>query len=152
MPAPMRFPLSLFAAGMLAGVAIFSAHATSVTSAIGFEDPWVRAAPSVAKVMAGYGTLHNPLQTAVRIESLSSPAFERVELHEMSMAGGVMKMRRRDPYTLEAGQDLVLEPGGWHLMLIGPKAPQAEGTFVTVRINTDQGTHEFSLPVRKPAP
>lgn len=148
----MRFPVSRLAAALLAIAAIAGAQATSVTTSVDFRDPWVRVAPPVAKVMAGYGTLHNPLSTPVTIEQLSSPAFERVELHEMSMADGVMKMRRRDPYTLAAGEDLVLEPGGWHLMLIGPKSPQAEGTFVTLRIDTDQGTHEFSLPVRKPAP
>ena len=129
-----------------------ASHASTLHTPLSFLDGWVRAAPSVAKVMAGYGRLTNATSEPLRIESLSSPAFERVELHEMSMNDGVMKMRRRDPITLEPNQELSLEPGGWHLMLIGPKTPQPAGQQVEVEITTDQGVYVFSLPVREPKP
>ncbi len=129
-----------------------TSHASTLHTPLSLLDGWVRAAPSVAKVMAGYGRLINATSEPLRIESLSSPGFERVELHEMSMNDGVMKMRRRDPITLEPNQELSLEPGGWHLMLIGPKTPQPAGQQVEVEITTDQGVYVFSLPVREPKP
>ena len=141
--------LSLFLAACLLSL---GTHASRTHTSMSFHDGWVRAAPPVAKVMAGYGKLINASSEPMRIESLTSPEFERVELHEMSMTDGVMKMRRRDPITLAPGQELSLEPGGWHLMLIGPKSPQPIGHLVYLEIASDQGTWAFLLPVQEPKP
>jgi len=140
--------LSILTAGFIG----MSAHAVSEEAALSFDQAWIRAAPAVAKVMAGYGELRNTTESPLVIESLSSPAFERVELHEMSTTDGVMQMRRRDPYILGPGATLKLEPGGWHLMLINPKTPQPAGESVLVVIKTSTGGHGFVLPVKEPAP
>lgn len=145
-----RRPLIL--ALLSTGLFGLSAHAITEQATLSFDNAWIRAAPPVAKVMAGYGALHNTTREPLVIESLSSPAFERVELHEMSMTDGVMQMRRRDPYTLEPGATLELEPGGWHLMLINPKTPQPAGESVLVVIKTPTGGHGFVLPVKDTAP
>ena len=41
----------------------------------------------------------------------------------MSMENGVMRMRETPGVMLPAGQPVVLGPGGYHVMLMGLKAP-----------------------------
>jgi copper(I)-binding protein len=97
-------------------------------------DGWVRTAPPTAKVMAGFGTLRNPGTVESTLVSVTSPQFGRVELHEMSMDGGVMKMRALDEIKVEAGESVTLAPGGTHLMLFDPVAPLASGDPVEVKL------------------
>ena len=42
-----------------------------------------------------------------------------VELHSMSMEGGIMKMRRLAAIDILADQPVSLKPGGLHIMLVG---------------------------------
>jgi copper(I)-binding protein len=97
-------------------------------------DGWVRTAPPTAKVMAGFGTLHNPGTVESTLVSVTSPQFGRVEVHEMSMDDGVMKMRALESIKLEAGQSVALAPGGTHLMLFDPVAPLASGERIEVKL------------------
>ena len=55
-----------------------------------------------------------------------SPA--RVEVHEMAMNNGVMKMRPLDKgLAIEPGKTVKLAPGGYHLMLMDLKQPAQAG-------------------------
>jgi copper(I)-binding protein len=53
--------------------------------------PWARATPGHAENGAAYLTIVSP--TADRLTAASSPVAKKVELHTMSMEGGVMRMR-----------------------------------------------------------
>src|SRR6266404_94737 len=53
--------------------------------------PWARATPGHAGNGAAYLTIVSP--TADRLTAASSPVAKKVELHTMSMEGGVMRMR-----------------------------------------------------------
>ena len=77
-------------------------------------------------VGAGYLKLANkgPVD---RLVSATSPAAGSVEIHSMSMEGDVMKMRQIDAIELATGQTVELKPGGYHLMLMGLKAPLKVG-------------------------
>ena len=51
-----------------------------------------------------------------------------VELHEMSMVDGAMAMQAMpDGLVVAAGRGKVLEPGGYHVMLMDLKQPLAKG-------------------------
>jgi copper(I)-binding protein len=55
----------------------------------------------------------------------------RLEVHEMTMTGGVMRMRPLSGgLAIPPGQTVALAPGGYHLMLIGPKRPFRLGAQV----------------------
>jgi copper(I)-binding protein len=67
-------------------------------------------------------------------------AAERVEVHNMSMDGGVMTMRPVEGgLEIPAGGAVELKPGGLHLMLIGLKAPLTEGGSVPLTLVFDNG-------------
>ena len=65
----------------------------------------------------------------------SSDAAERVEIHEMKMAGDVMQMRQlTEGLMIPAGQSVQLKPGSYHLMLMAPKKPIAEGQKLIITL------------------
>lgn len=63
-----------------------------------------------------------------RLLAASTPLAERVELHHMTMDGGIMRMREVPGIALPAGQTVQLRHGqAYHLMLIGLKQLLVEG-------------------------
>lgn len=50
------------------------------------------------------------------------------------MSGGMMMMREVDGVALPAGERVVFEPGGYHLMLIGLAAPLEVGTTFDIEL------------------
>ncbi|MEC3889705.1 copper chaperone PCu(A)C [Xanthomonas campestris] len=97
---------------------------TTAAASVVAENAWSRATPPGAPVAGGYVTLRNQSSTPDRLVAVESPASAQVELHDMRMDGGVMKMRRLDDgLALPPGETVVLGPGGTHLMFIGPHAP-----------------------------
>jgi copper(I)-binding protein len=98
------------------------------------QHPWTRA--TAGKVGAGYTIIVNSGKTADQLVSASSPAVDKVEIHTMTMDGGVMKMRPLlDGIAIPAGGTAKLAPGGYHLMLLGLKAPLVEGKLVPLTLN-----------------
>jgi periplasmic copper chaperone A len=120
-------------------------------------EPWVRAPVSAAQKATG---LFVTLQAAKdsRLVEARSPAAAVVEIHEMKMDEGVMRMRAlKDGLALPAGQPVLLRPGGYHVMLIGLKQPLKQGdevAFTLVMKGADGKTEELALraPVRAQAP
>jgi periplasmic copper chaperone A len=84
------------------------------------EAPWARATPQGAEVGAGYVKITNTGKEADRLTGGSLPVATSVEVHQMTMSDGVMKMRKMDNgIEIKPGQTVELKPGGHHLMLIG---------------------------------
>jgi len=105
------------------------------TGSLVIEAPWTRATPGGAKVGAGYLSIVNTGKEDDRLKSATSPIAERVEIHTMTMDGGVMRMRRLDDGLLLKAQSVTeLRPGGYHLMLIGLKQPIKKGAQLPVQL------------------
>ena len=100
------------------------------------HEGWIRHAPPMAPVRAGYARIENPSDSEVRIDTASSSAFGRIEIHEMHDVDGVMQMRRLPQLLLAPGASAQLEPGGLHLMLFDPQQPMELGTRVTIRFQS----------------
>ena len=122
---------SMLVAGLfLAGSA--AAQEVSVTQA------WARATPPGSIVAAVYLTIDNGGRPADRLISVSTPAADRAEVHTIVHEGDVVRMRRTEPLDIGAGERLVFEPGGRHLMLMGLKAPLVEGRRVSVTLDFEK--------------
>jgi copper(I)-binding protein len=70
----------------------------------------------------------------VLLVSAASPAAGIVEIHEMTMGGGVMVMRSIDEVPIPAGTTVELKPGGFHVMLMELRKPLAKGDKVPVTL------------------
>jgi copper(I)-binding protein len=116
------------AAIILAGLASTTAHA-QVTVA----DPWVRGTVAGQQATGAFMQLKSAADTA--LVSASSPVAGVVEIHEMKMDGGVMKMSAIKSLAVPAGKAVELKPGGYHVMLMDLKQPLKEGETVPVTLN-----------------
>lgn len=103
---------------------------------VAVDGPWLRETAPGARTGAGYGLLVNGGKAEDRLLGGSTPVAARVEVHSMTMDGGVMRMR---PVTgglaIPAGGRVALKPGGYHLMLIGLKQPLRRGAMVPVTLD-----------------
>src|SRR5258708_13404778 len=85
---------------------------------------WSRATPNGAKIATGYFTIENKGTTADKLVGVSGEVSDKIEVHEMSMNNGVMKMRPVDGgLTIEPGKTVKLAPSGYHLMIMDLKSP-----------------------------
>ncbi|MBI5429176.1 MAG: copper chaperone PCu(A)C [Nitrosomonadales bacterium] len=71
---------------------------------------------------------------AATLVGATSPAAKSVELHSMTHDKGVMKMREVKAIELTAGNRVNLGESGYHLMLLGLKAPLKAGATVPLTL------------------
>lgn len=89
---------------------------------------WSRATPNGAKVGTGYLTIENKGAAADKLVGVTGDVSSRIEVHEMSMNNGVMKMRPVDGgLTIDPGKTVKLAPSGYHLMIMDLKSPLKQG-------------------------
>jgi len=110
---------------------------------------FTRATLPHAPVGGGFMTITNTGGTDDRLVSAASPVADHVEIHEMSMVGDVMKMQPLpDGLPIPAGETVTLQPGGYHLMLMGLKERLEQGATVAVTLTfSNAGTVEVPLAV-----
>lgn len=118
-----------FAAAALVAAAPASAQ-------VGVDGPWLRETAPGARTGAGYGLLVNGGKAEDRLVGGSTPVADRLEVHSITMEGGVMRMRPvAGGLAVPAGGRVALKPGSYHLMLIGLKQPLRRGALVPVTLD-----------------
>jgi copper(I)-binding protein len=111
-----------------------SSPATGVTAA----EPWVKSA--TGGMTAAFMTLSNPTGTEQVLVSAKTPVSPMVQLHEMVMQDGQMVMQERTGgIVVPADGTAVLEPGGYHIMLMGLTEPVKAGQQVPVTLTFASG-------------
>lgn len=83
--------------------------------------------------------------TSAKVASLtgfSCPACKTAEMHSMTHDNGMMKMREVKSIELPAGRRVSLSESGYHLMLIGLKAPLKAGDSVPLTLNIKVGNKD----------
>ena len=80
----------------------------------------VTAASRDMPMAAAYLDFSNRSGETVRITSVTSPNYERVEMHETTIEDGIARMRRIDSVQIPDGETMRFERGGLHLMLMRP--------------------------------
>jgi copper(I)-binding protein len=116
---------------------------------IQITQPWARATPKGASAGAAYMTVTNSGTTAQHLNCVSSDVATECQIHEMSMDGGVMKMRPlQGGLEVKPGETVTLKPGSFHLMLVGLKQPLLPGTSIEATFKVDAGsTVQVAFPV-----
>jgi len=127
-------------AAVLALVLVTPACAEDVKAGdLVISQAWTRATPSGAKIGGGYLTIENKGSAPDRLLGGSGDVAGKMEIHEMSMDNGVMKMRPLDKgLTIEPGKTVKLAPGGYHLMMFDLKKPLKQGDKVPVTLEFEK--------------
>ena len=118
---------------------------------VDITDPWIRAAPPTATVLAGYLTISNHGDEPAVVVAVETPLAVRVELHTTVVENDVARMRRLERLEIAPGETVTLAPGGLHLMLLRPERVPAAGERVALRITLADGRSlEIEAEVRAP--
>jgi hypothetical protein len=118
---------------------------------VAVADPWVRGTVEGQRATGAFMKL--TATTDQKLVGAASPVAKIVEIHEMAMEGGVMKMRAIAKLELPAGKATELKPGGYHVMLMALTKPLAEGETVPIALTFEDAagkrqTVEVKAPVR----
>ena len=134
----MKFPFLIFAL-LLALVATgASAHEYNVGS-LKIGHPWSRATPKGAAVAGGYMKITNNGTTPDRLVGGATDAAQKFEIHEMSMDGGVMKMRElANGIEIPPGATVELKPGSYHIMMANVAKPFVKGERVKASLTFEK--------------
>jgi copper(I)-binding protein len=103
------------------------------------RDAWVAESPPTVQVSAAYMIIRNAGTTGRTVVGASSPLFAKVEFHESVQRGGMVSMVARDSLVVDAGGQVVLKPGGYHMMLIAPSRPLRAGEKVPLLLHLSDG-------------
>ncbi len=113
-------------------------------------EPYVRAVPPGQMNTAAFMQLNNSGSEQVALISASSSIAKNVELHNHINEEGVMKMRRVDEVAIAANGNAALQPGGYHIMLIGLNKEIAAGDMVDLEVKLSDGSSQkLTVPVKK---
>ncbi len=138
----------------LAGLALVTGAESLKIAAAGHGDiridgVWARAAMA-GRNSAVYLHIDNRGEEPDRLVGAASDVAEKTELHETVMEGDRMTMRPVDGIDVPDGSHAHLEPGGYHVMLIGLRRKLAEGDSFPLRLTFERaGTVEVTVQVRK---
>lgn len=140
---------TLCAAALWAGLGAAWAQSVDVQGA------WARGTVQGQKATGAFMTL--TAKESTRLVGVASPVAGVAEIHEMAMAGDVMKMRPVAGLDLPAGKAVELKPGSFHVMLMDLKLPLQKDTTIpmTLTFKNAQGVEsksEIRVPVSPMAP
>ena len=103
---------------------------------------WSPVPPDGARVAGAYMTITNTGSEPDTLVGGTAAVAGRIEVHEMAVQDGVMRMRELKPgLVIKPGETVVLRPGSFHLMLMDMKdRPAAGQTFTGTLVFEKAGT------------
>ncbi len=130
---------------------------TAVTSSITVSGVWARPAGAMAGVMsdakptdaasamgeggangAMYLTISNSGGAPDRLVKASGDIAKSIELHTVIKSGDVIQMRPVEAIEVPANASVALQPGGFHVMLIGLKRDLKLGDTFDITLQFEQ--------------
>ncbi|MDR7126105.1 copper chaperone PCu(A)C [Pseudotabrizicola sp. 4114] len=143
----VKTPLLAFCAALALATSA-QAHGVTVGD-LEIIHPNILAPAASAKSAAGYMGIANEGTTADRLIGIEMPSVQHSELHTTEhSADGVARMMHVDAIDIPAGETVLLERGGMHIMLMGLTEPMTEGQMVPATLIFEQAGRvevEFSV-------
>lgn len=113
------------------------------------SDGWARPGAK-GQSSAAYVSISNGTASKDSIVGLSSQAAEKAEIHESYKGeNGISGMRPAPGQVIPSGEDLYLQPGGLHIMLMKLNTDLAVGDSLNITITFDKvGAKTMQIPVK----
>ncbi|QFU07234.1 hypothetical protein PARPLA_01245 [Rhodobacteraceae bacterium THAF1] len=133
----------------LAATASLSNTASAGTDDIVVEEPWARASIGKSRPGAAYLTLRNVGAEPVTLTAVETPVAMMAEVHLTETdERGISTMSPAGEITVAPGENVSLEPGGLHAMLMKLQEPMKEGETVPMTLIFSDGVEiEIEVPV-----
>lgn len=103
------------------------------------DDAYSREMPPTAENIAVYITIRNVGSHGVSLESISSDIAESVMIHRTVMENGMMTMQHVPELHIPSRENVKLEPGGLHIMLMGLRRPLVAGDVFRMNLSFSNG-------------
>ncbi|MEQ9561036.1 MAG: copper chaperone PCu(A)C, partial [Woeseiaceae bacterium] len=87
-----------------------------------------------------YLDVHNRGDSPITLASVSSPAFQRAEIHETRLTDGVASMQLLETLEIAGRSQFNLAPGGAHIMLLDPRQALLPGANVQLELLFGDGS------------
>jgi hypothetical protein len=87
---------------------------------------------------SAYMTIKNTGQEADKLVAAASDVADAVEIHISEMKDEIMTMRQVDGVDIPAAGEAILEPGSYHMMLIGMNRELAIGEKVSLTLTFEK--------------
>lgn len=120
------------------------------SGALAIADPWIKATDT--EMTGVFGTIENTGDEPLRIVAADAELAGMVELHEtITQSDGSSVMQEVEGgFTIPAGEELALEPGGNHIMLMDLDREILPGDEIVVTVTTADGAeHEFTAQAKE---
>ncbi|MFA7270299.1 MAG: copper chaperone PCu(A)C [Sterolibacterium sp.] len=121
---------------------VLAISGSTVLADVGVKDAWARG--TVAGQTATGAFMELKSSDDATLIGVSSPVAGVVELHEMTMDNGVMKMRALPRLDLPAGKPVALRPGSYHIMLMDLKQPLKKGDSLLLTLKLESKDKKLS--------
>lgn len=123
------------------GNMVATAEATAESGMIGMS--------SMGSVSAAYMQILNRGGAADRLIAARSDASQLVEIHEITIENDVMQMRPLEGgLEIPAGEKVVLQPGGYHIMLMQLTRDFVPGEAIALTLTFDSGAEiQLGVPI-----
>lgn len=130
-----------------------SAEESSVNDHISFEKPWVRLLPPTMMHTAGYVTIKNSADTQDKLLAVWSPTVNSVSVHQTKEVDGLFTMLAADNVVISPKGELKMQPGGYHIMIMGLNTPLTESSELIISFEFEKaGIINVVFPAQKTAP
>lgn len=137
-------------AAVAALLALAAVHPAAADGHIMVDAPFARASASpMAKAGGAFMTITNNGDEDDVLIDAQGDAAVRIELHTHVMKDGAMTMMRvEDGIPVPAHETVMLQPGGYHVMFMGLKAPLVEGETVHITLVFEKaGEMAVDIPI-----
>jgi len=133
------------------GISGASADSQGMHKKIMVDDAWARARGATAKIAGAFMTIKNMSAQDDRLLSAKSDISKRVEIHTTKMVDGVMKMMQlKEGIAVKSGAEVMLKPGGYHVMFLGLSGALPEGSSFPVTLSFEKsGDVKVMVSVKK---
>jgi len=143
----MDFCAAVAVVSLLSFFSLYNKDASAQTVEV--KEGYARETIPGTNISSAYMRIINKNTVSINLIGVSSDISNRIEIHEHTMANGMMKMRKRDRLTIHADSEVKLQPSGYHLMIFDLVKPlkAAENINLTLHFN-NQLDVKVEIPVQ----
>ena len=135
---------------VVTGFLIASCQPSNVSNSrpdVMFENAFVVVPPNGGDIAMG-GLSASTGHRKIHLVKVDSNIADSVEMHDVTMTNGIMRMRIVDRIAIPSGKPLQLKQGGKHLMLFGVGAPLEVGQKLPLQLTVEDSlgdTHLYEI-------
>jgi len=123
-------------------VLVLFSKTTFAADTLMIHNAWIPEMPPVSRVHAGFASFHNSTDKTIEITAISSPDYQRIEMHLSKQVDGMARMIPQKSLIVQANQMLTLKHGSYHLMMFKPSRKLKTGDTVEFTLHFSDGRQQ----------